>query len=101
MPSIDNVKSELEAAFPEMSFRIGKRLFQECLIAKMTKYSGADIFVRENAIIIEAAIPENKTRLLIGAGAVFLKFFKKSYTEPSLRIKEFLGKIYDNVRVRQ
>lgn len=101
MPSIENLKTELELAFPEMSFSFGKRIYGQCLIAKKTTYSGADIFVKDNGITIEASIPEMKTRLLIGGGAVLLKFFNKNYSQPSLRIKEYLSAKYDNVILRQ
>ena len=101
MKAIENLKTELETAFPEMSFSIGKRIYGQCIIAKKSKYSGADIFVKDDGIIVEAAIPEMKTRLLIGSGAVLLKLFNKNYSEPSLKIKEYLSGKYDNVKLRQ
>ena len=100
MPVIEEVKSELERKFPEYTFTVGKRIYGACVIAKKTKYSGADIFVKENNIIIESAIPEMKTRIWLGGGAIFLKFFNKAYSEPSLRIKDYLSSKYDNVKLK-
>lgn len=52
----ENLKTELEAEFREFSFSVGKRIYGQCLIAKKSKYSGADIFLKDNGIIVEAAI---------------------------------------------
>tara|TARA_R110002072_G_scaffold288014_2_gene454016 strand:+ start:289 stop:522 length:234 start_codon:yes stop_codon:yes gene_type:complete len=75
--TIDEIKTELELNFPEYQFKLGKRIYGKCIIAKKSKYSGADIFVKENKIIVESGIAEMKTRLLIGSGAVLLKKFTK------------------------
>ena len=88
--TIDEIKTELELNFPEYHFKIGKRVYGKCIIAKKSKYSGADIFVKENKIIVEPAIPEMKTRLLVGGGAILLKNFRKDYSEPASRILKFL-----------
>src|SRR5690606_16525131 len=100
MNELEKIKSDLELAFPEYSFSVGKRLLGECIIAKGTKYSGADIFVTEDQVVVEAAIPEMKTRILLGSGALFLKFFSKKFSEPSLRIYEYLSQKVDNVELR-
>jgi hypothetical protein len=76
MIKIEEIKMYLEKTVPEYSYSIGKRLFEECIIAKNIKYSGADIFVKDNKIIIEAALPEMKTRILLGSGVLFLNFFQ-------------------------
>lgn len=86
---IEEIKTELESEFPEYKFSIGKRLFGKCVIVKKSKYCGADIFVKKDKMIIEPAIPEMKTRLLIGSGAVFIKMFKKDYSEPADRIFDY------------
>lgn len=98
--NIEEIKTDLEQTFPEYSFSIGRRLLGECVIAKNTKYSGADIFVKDNKIVIEAAIPEMKTRMLLGSGALFFKFFSKKFSEPSLRIYKYLCEKVDNVKLR-
>ena len=72
----------------------------ECVIAKNTKYSGADIFVKDDKIVIEAAIPEMKTRVLLGSGVLFLKLFSKKFSEPSVRIHGYLSQKVDNVKLR-
>jgi hypothetical protein len=100
MKKIEEIRIDLEQTFPEYSFSIGKRLFRECVIAKSTKYSGADIFVKADKIVIEAAIPEMKTRILLGSGVLFFKFFSKKFSEPSLRIHNYLGNKIDNVELR-
>ena len=100
MYDINTIKHQLETQFPDLSFTIGRRIYGECIIAKKTKYSGADIFIKKSNITVEAAIPEMKTRMLLGAGAVFLKLFSKNYKDPSIRIKNFLMKDYD-VKLRE
>jgi hypothetical protein len=95
MYDLELVKKQLEAEFPDLSFSNGKRIYGNCIIAKKSKYSGADIFVRKNKIVVDAAIPEMKTRFLIGAGVLYLKFFNKNFSEPSIRIFEFLKKNYN------
>ncbi|MCE2995903.1 MAG: hypothetical protein ACK5RG_14920 [Cyclobacteriaceae bacterium] len=100
MRKIEEVKVCLESTFPEYTFSIGKRLLGECIIAKNTKYSGADIFVHDDKIIVEAALPEMKTRILLGSGVLFLKFFSKKFSEPSLKIHYYLAKKYPNVKRR-
>jgi hypothetical protein len=101
MNKIEEIKSDLERAFPEYSFSIGKRLLGECVIAKNTKYSGADIFVKDDKIVIEASIPEMKTRILLGSGVLFLKFLSKNFSEPSLKIHNYLRKKNDSVKLKE
>lgn len=91
---IETIKKELEVEFPDLSFTIGKRIYGKCIIAKKSKYNGADIFVKKDVVIIEAAIPEMKTRILIGGGALLLKIFSKNFNEPSKRIAYFLRESY-------
>lgn len=100
MNEIEKIKTDLEQAFPEYSFSVGKRLLGECVIAKNTKYSGADIFVSEDKVVIKAAIPEMKTRMLLGSGVLLLKFFSKKFSEPALRIHGYLSHKIDNVRLQ-
>lgn len=100
MADLDEIKKELEETFPEMTFHPGKRFYGKCIIARLSKYSGADIFVKDDIITVQAGIPEMKTRMLIGSGALFLKMFRKSYSEPALKIKSYLDKKYSNVKMR-
>jgi len=100
MRRIEEVKAYLKETLPEYSYSLGKRLLGECIIAKNTKYSGADIFVKEDQITIEAALPEMKTRILLGSGVLFLKIFSKKFKEPSLKIHYYLTKKYPNVKRR-
>ena len=88
--NIEELIKELESSFPDYEFRTGKRIYGKCIIAKKNRYSGADLFIKQEKIIIESAIPEMKTRLLLGAGAVLLRFFKKDYHEPRDTISEYL-----------
>ena len=101
MNTIEEIIAALEKAFVEMEFTIGKRIYGKCIIAKKSTYCGAAIFVTNNSIVVEAAIPETKTRLLIGGGAILLKLFAKNYTEPSLKIYAFLSNNYANVQLRK
>ena len=102
MELIENIKSELELVFPEYEFSTGKRIYGKCIIAKHSKFCGADIFVNKNeAMIIEPAIPAMKTRLLIGGGAVFLKFFLKDYNQPADRIYQYFKSQNKRIRFRK
>jgi len=99
--NFEQLKVKLENKFPEYKYRIGNRkLAGDCIIVKNTKYSGVDIFKKKDKFLIEAAIPEMKTRLLIGAGALFLKFFSKKFKEPSNKIFTYLKEEGINVGYR-
>lgn len=98
MERTEAIKAELEKAFPEWAFTLGKRLRGTCIIAKKSKYAGAEIYVSASGIIIEAAIPSMKTRMLLGAGAVLLKYLHPRYNEPALRIKVYLSDRYPHVK---
>lgn len=99
MPGIDLVKDELCNQFPEYSFFISWRITERCIVAKNTKYSGADIFVKKENIIVEPAIPEWKTGLILGAGAAYKKLYDPNFSIPAVRIVEFL-KLNYKVRLR-
>jgi len=96
-----DLKQKLESQFPQYQFRLAKRQFRQCLIAKKSNYSGADIFISKDKITIEAAIPDMKRRLLLGAGALYLKGFKKDFHEPSQKIYNYLLSESHNVNLRQ
>jgi hypothetical protein len=64
-----------------------------------SKYQGADIFVKKDRIIIEAAIPEWKTRFMMGAGAAYKKITDAGFSDTALEIKEHLAEKY-KVRMR-
>jgi hypothetical protein len=98
MERTEVIKAELEKAFPEWEFTMGNRLLGACITARKTKYSGAEIYVHPAEIIILAAIPSMKTRMLLGAGAVLLKYLNNRYSEPALRIKIYLSGRYPNVK---
>jgi len=98
---LEDLKRELEGEFPHYEYRMGKRIYGKCLIVKNTKYSGADIFFKKNKFTIEASIPEMKTRLLLGGGAVYLKLFRKSYSEPSEKIYAYLKESGRNIYLRK
>ena len=97
----EKIKTKLESKFPEYKYSIGNRkLAGDCIIVKNTKYSGVDIFIKKDKILIEAAIPEMKTRLMIGTGVLFLKLFSKKFKEPSNRIHNYLKEEGMNVGYR-
>lgn len=98
---LEELRIKLIEQFPEYEFRIGKRIYGQCIIAKKSKYSGADVFIKKDKILIEASVPEMKTRLLLGAGAVFLKFFRKDFGEPCQRIAEYLIQEDYKVKIKQ
>lgn len=98
--TLEELQTILANEFKEYEFKLGKRIYGRCLIAKKNKYAGADIYLKKDGALIEAAIPEMKTRLLIGSGAMLLKKFKKDYDEPCQRIVEFLNSQNIAVKVR-
>ena len=99
--NFEQLKNKLENQFPEYEYRLGNRkLAGDCLIVKNTKYSGVDIFIKKGKILLEPAIPEMKTRLLVGAGALFLRMFSKNFKEPSNKIYQFLKEESINVSFR-
>lgn len=98
---IEKLKQDLEEHFPEYEFRIGKRIYGPCVIAKNTIFSGADIFYKNGIYTIEASIPEMRTRLLLGGGVVFLKLFSKKYSEPSIKIYRYLKDKGQEVKMRK
>ena len=99
MLDINNIQEELATQFPELSFFITWRLLGKCIVAKKSKYNGADIFIKKKRIVVEASIPEWKTRMFLGAGAVYLKYTDRKFSETALRVKDFLSNKYD-VRLR-
>jgi hypothetical protein len=92
MIDINQLKILLTEQFPEYTFFTTRRLQGKCIVAKNAKYSGADIFIKKHRIIVESAIPEWKTRLMLGAGAVYKKMTDPEYSIPAKRISEFLNK---------
>ncbi|ATL46061.1 hypothetical protein COR50_02160 [Chitinophaga caeni] len=98
--NLETLLEELATEFPEMKFRIGKRLFTPCIIAHQTNYYGADIFVKKKYIIVEASIPDMSTRIILGGGALILKA-KKEFHIPAHLIFHYLSKKYEDVKLRQ
>lgn len=99
MLDIISIKNELSTQFPEYSFFTSRRLFGRCIVAKNTKFSGADIFVKKETIIVEPAIPQWKTRFMLGAGAIYKKLTDPNFSLPATRIVQFLSNRY-KVRLR-
>ncbi len=94
MLDINQIKEELEKNFPQYQFSTTRRLTGRCIVAKQSKYYGADIFIKNDRIIVEPAIPEWTTRLILGAGAAHKKLTDKTFSETAIKIKDFLGKSY-------
>jgi hypothetical protein len=95
MLDINDIKEKLAVQFPELSFSTTRRLTGRCIVAMKSKYQGADIFVKRNKIVIEAAIPQWKTRLMLGAGALYKKLTDKDFSKTALQIKDYLSKNYE------
>lgn len=100
MLDIDQLKQELTEHFPEYTFFKTRRLTGHCIVAKKSKYYGADIFVKSDRIVVEAAIPEWTTRLFLGAGAAYKKLTDSKYGEVAKEIEKFLTPKY-KVSLRQ
>lgn len=86
----EELKIQLESAFPQYSFYESKRLYGHCIVAKKSKYVGAEVIVKPHKLVITPGIPDIKTRLMLGAGALFVKFFKSDYDEPAGAVFDFL-----------
>jgi len=94
MLNIDQFKQELTEHFPEYTFFKTRRLTGRCIVAKESKYYGADIFVKSDSIVVEAAIPDWTTRLVLGAGAAYKKLTDSKYGEVATQIQKFLSTKY-------
>lgn len=99
--NLEELKIELEKNFPKYEYSLGKRgLVGSCIIVKNTKYSGVDIFLKKNTIVLEAALPEMKTRLMLGTGVLFLRIFSKKFNDPSKKIHSYFKQTNRKVRFR-
>jgi len=96
---IEDLKKELETAFPEYNFFFAKRVYGKTIVAQKSKYVGADIFIKKDVLKVMPGIPKNKTRILIGGGAAVLMFFKKDYHEVSNKIFDYLNLQNINVKL--
>ncbi len=97
---IEETKKELENQFPEYQFTIAKRIYGKCIVAHKSKYRGADIYVNENKITVQSCVPDKKARILIGGGALFLKIFKKDFSEAETEMIKYFKSINKHVRRR-
>lgn len=95
MLDINSIKMELAEAFPEISFSTTRRLTGRCIVAMKSKYQGADIFIKSDKIVVEAAIPQWTTRFMLGAGAAYRKLTDKDFSDTALQIKEYLSRKYE------
>src|SRR4051812_47929684 len=95
MLDINEIKDELTFQFPQYSFFLTRRLTGRCIVAKKSKYYGADIFIKKDRIIVEAAVPEWKTRLMLGAGAAYIKLTDKKFSDVAFEVKDFLSTKYE------
>ncbi len=100
MLDIDQIIQELTENFPEYTFFKTRRLTGRCIVAKKSKYYGADIFVKSDRIVVEAAIPDWSTRLVLGAGAAYKKLTDIKYGEVATQIQNYLRRNYE-VSLRQ
>ncbi|HEX6334891.1 MAG TPA: hypothetical protein VFZ78_11735 [Flavisolibacter sp.] len=82
-----------------MTFFVTRRLTGRCIVAKKSKYFGANIFVKKDRIVVEASIPEWKTRFMLGAGAAYRKLTDPNFNEAALQVAQFLSNKYE-VRLR-
>lgn len=100
MIDIDQLQQELTGQFPEFAFFRARRLTGRCIVAKKSKYYGADIFVKGDRIVVEPAIPDWTTRLIMGAGAAYKKLTDSNYNEVASNIRDYLSQKYQ-VSLRQ
>lgn len=97
----NQLKTELEAEFPEYHFFRRNTIYGKCIVAQKTSLNGAYIFVRKNKVIVAPEVPALKMRMLLGAGVIFLKMFRRDFTEPAQRIMAFLQKKEIRVKMRE
>jgi len=98
--SLESLIEILKTDLPQYEYRIGKRIYGKCIIARNNNYSGADIFYKKEQYVVEASIPGMGTRLLLGSGALYLKKFRKDYDEPAENIMAFLKSRDLNARLK-
>jgi len=48
--SLESPKSDLEENMPQYTYKIGKRVYGKCIIAKKGNFSGADIYLKKKAL---------------------------------------------------
>lgn len=94
MPNGEDVKADLEAHFPDYSFFNARRISGRCIVAKKSKYCGADIYVKVDRVVIEAAIPEWKTRFMLGAGAALKRVSDPHYFDAAEEVTNYLRDKY-------
>ncbi|MBB6613153.1 hypothetical protein H7F15_19090 [Pontibacter sp. Tf4] len=96
--SLEAIKSDLEENTPQYTYRIGKRVYGQCIIAKKSNFSGADIYLKKDRIEVESAIPETWARIVAGSGAALMKLFTKDYSKPEEELLSYLGHKYESVK---
>ena len=99
--TLDELKADLETNLSQYTYTLGNRPFYgRCIVAKETRYYGADIFLKNGGIEIEAGIPDMRTKVLIGSGALLMKWFNPKFSVPESSILRYLGSKYQPVRRR-
>lgn len=80
---LNQLKILLEAKFPKYHFFLRNSIYGKCVVAQKAPLSGAYIFIRKNKVIVAPEVPALKMRMLLGAGAVLVKMFRRHFTEPA------------------
>lgn len=96
MPTLHEIKHELETWLPAYSFRIRNGR----ILARHTNGHGATIVIKGNKIIVSAIGPGIITRLKLGTGGAFKQFAEEHYTETAKKVYNFLGREYEVQLIR-
>jgi len=90
MPTLPEIKHELETWLPAYTFTLGKQR----IVARHSNGHGAAIVIKGDEIIVSAIGPGIITRLKLGSGGAFKKFAEEHYTETAEKVFHFLGREY-------
>lgn len=70
---LDSLLQYLQPRLPQYTLRRSRRIYGACLIVRKSSFFGADIYLQNGGAVVEASIPDTWARIVLGAGAIFLK----------------------------
>ncbi|MDF2380224.1 hypothetical protein JMG10_02010 [Nostoc ellipsosporum NOK] len=100
MPTLDQIRDELETWLPAYTFSVKTGLTGSRIIARHSNGHEATVKVKGLKVLVEAVGPGWMTRLKLGAGGAFKKFAEENYAETAEKVYHFLGREYDVTLIR-
>lgn len=94
MPTLPDLKHELETWLPDYTFAIKTGFTGSRIIVRHPNGHGASIRVKNDKIIVGATGPGLLIRLRLGTGGAYKKFADENYTETAEKVSNFLGRNY-------